>query len=137
MNDWSEQQKQLKIHKAIRQAEDELVIAIQNALDTSSYGNLEEAQFRNLVRVSDTTESTEVIKIFLLYQVGRDNKWGRGNNSLATNIIHDINHRIKERAKRIANEVGINDSNPILLELTRRYLGYGARYLTYKRKGES
>lgn len=136
MNDWSDQQKQLKIQQEIRKAEDELVISIQTALDTSSYGNLEESQFRNLVRVSDTTESTEVIKNFLLYQVGRDDKWGRGKSSLASKIINDINNRLKERAKRIANEVGTSDSNPILLELTRRYLGYGARYLIYKRKGE-
>lgn len=74
----SETQIELKIQRGIRQAEDQLVIAIQDALDKTKYGNLEESQFRNLVRVADTTDSTEVIKNFLLYQVGRENKWGRG-----------------------------------------------------------
>lgn len=133
-----EQYQQLKIQKGIREAEDLLVTWIQDALDNPrSYGKLEESQFRNLVKVADSTESTEVIKNFLRYQVGRDNKWGRGKDSLAEKIITDINTRIKEQAKKIATEAKTNDINPVLLELTRRYLGYGARYLTYKLKGES
>ena len=137
MSEPSDQQKQLKIQKGIRQAEDLLVTWIQDALDDKqSYGELEEAQFRNLVRVSDTTESTEVIKNFLRYQVGRDKKWGRGKTSLATKIIQDIDSRIKERAGKIAGEAKTDDINSIWIELIRRYLGYGARHLTYKLKGE-
>lgn len=137
MSDFSEQQKELKIQKGIRQAEDFLVTWIQDALDEKkSYGELEESQFRNLLRVSDTTESTEVIKNFLRYQVGRDKKWGRGKDSLAEKIIKDIDGRIKERANKIAQDAKTDDVKLILIELTRRYLGYGARYLTYKLKGE-
>lgn len=132
-------QKQLKIQKGIRQAEDKLVTDIQTALDdTSSYGDLEESQFRNLVRVADTTDSTAVIKNFLLYQVGRDKKWGRGKNSLAQKIIHDIDKNLKPVADNIAKSANAEDfSNEVWLELTRRYLGYGARYLVYKNKGQS
>lgn len=131
-------QKQLKIQKGIRQAEDKLVTSIQTALDDKgSYGNLEESQFRNLLRVSDTTESTEVIKNFLLYQLGREKKWGTGKNSLAHKIIHDIDNELKTTAKSIAKDAQSDDFNSIWLELTRRYLGYGARYLVYKNKGES
>ncbi|OUL24825.1 hypothetical protein BV378_17365 [Nostoc sp. RF31YmG] len=137
MSDWSEQKKELKIQQGIRQAEDALVIAIQKALDDSKYGDLEEAQFRNLVRVSDTTESTEVIKNFIRYQVGREEKWGKGKESLAEKIIQDIENLINDLAKKIAQESKNEDSNHILLELTRRYLGYGSRYLVYKRKGKS
>lgn len=134
MSDFSEQQKQLKIQRGIREAEDDLVIWVQTVLDKSEYGNLEESQFRNLVRVSDTTESTEVIKNFLRYQTGRDKKWGRGNNSLAENIIQDIDNNIK-RASQIIAECSETDYKPIWLELIRRYLGYGARYLKYIRDG--
>lgn len=137
MSDFSEQHKELKIQKGIRQAEDSLVTWIQDALDEKkSYGELEESQFRNLLRVSDTTESTEVIKNFLRYQVGRDKKWGRGKDSLAEKIIKDIDGRIKYRANEIAQEAKTDDVKLIWIELTRRYLGYGARYLTYKLKGE-
>ncbi|HIK11559.1 MAG TPA: hypothetical protein IGS52_15085 [Oscillatoriaceae cyanobacterium M33_DOE_052] len=128
---------ELKIQQKIRQAEDDLVIWIQAALDSDkSYGDLKEAQFRNLVRVASSTESTEVIKNFLLYQAskkedGRDYKWGWGENSLAQNIIKDINTVIHNRAQDIAKETSPNHSNQIWLELIRRYLGYGSRYLKY------
>ncbi|MEC4805553.1 MAG: hypothetical protein SAJ12_01880 [Jaaginema sp. PMC 1079.18] len=123
---------ELKVQQGIRQSEDSLVIAIQSALDNTQYGNLEESQFRNLVRVSDTTESTEVIKNFLLYQVGRDRKWGRGENSLANRIIHDIDNCIKREADSIATYAESENNKSIHLELIRRYLGYGARYLKYR-----
>ncbi|MEH1932748.1 MAG: hypothetical protein V7L14_03270 [Nostoc sp.] len=132
MSDLSDQHKQLKIQKSIRQAEDELVTWIQNALDKTKYGDLEESQFRNLVRVSDTTESAEVIKNFIRYQVGRDKKWGRGKESLAEKIIEDIDGSIKKNAQIIA-ECCQTDFKPVWLELIRRYLGYGARHLKYLR----
>jgi len=134
MSDISNQHKELKIQKSIRQAEDEIVTWIQNALDQTKYGDLEESQFRNLVRVSDTTESAEVIKNFIRYQVGRDKKWGRGKESLAEKIIEDIDGSIKKNAQIIA-ECCQTDFKPIWLELIRRYLGYGARHLKYKRDG--
>lgn len=138
MNEPIDTQKQLKIQKGIRQAEDRLVTSIQDALDNrSSYGDLEESQFRNLVRVADTTESTEVIKNFLFYQVGRDRKWGRGQSSLANQIIRDINNVIRTLAENIARDAETDVINPIWIELTRRYLGYGARYLKYKREGQA
>lgn len=130
----------LEIQKGIRQAEDELVLMIQEALDKTQYGNLEESQFRNLVRVADTTDSSEVIKNFIRYQVGRETKeakWGRGKNSLAERIIHDIDTKTKEKADAIAKKVETKDIKPIHLELIRRYLGYGARYLKYLREGKA
>jgi hypothetical protein len=138
MSESLDPRKQLKIQQGIRRAEDKLVTDIQTALDdTSSYGDLEESQFRNLVRVADTTESTAVIKNFLLYQVGRDRKWGRGEKSLAQKIISDIDRNIKATAQDIARNAKAEDYfNQIWIELTRRYLGYGARYLVYKNKGQ-
>jgi hypothetical protein len=127
------QQIELKVQKGIRQAEDELVLKIQNVLDNSRYpkNKLEEAQFRNLVRVSDTTDSPEVVKNFLRYQVGREDKWGRGPGSLAECIIQDIDDSIKKSAGAIAEEARSDQLKAIWMELIRRYLGYGARYLKY------
>ncbi|GAX37392.1 hypothetical protein [Nodularia sp. NIES-3585] len=137
MTDFLEQQRQLKIQQGIRKAEDEIVKAIQTALnDKTSYDKLEESQFRNLVRVADTTESVEVIKNFLLYQLGRDKKWGKGENSLAHRIIRDIDDKIRNLARDIKINADANELNPIWIELIRRYLGYGARYLVYKNKSE-
>ncbi|MBD2182388.1 hypothetical protein H6S82_10310 [Planktothrix sp. FACHB-1355] len=128
----AEQQIELKVQKNIRLAEDDLVLWIQAALDNrQSYGDLQEAQFRNLVRVADTTDSAEVIKNFLRYQVGRDNKWGRGDNSLAATIVNDIDGQIKKKANDIHQAISGSNLKFIWLDLIRRYLGYGARYLKY------
>lgn len=130
------QQIELKVQKGIRQAEDKLVIWIQEALDKTDYprdgrDKLEESQFRNLVRVSDTTESPEVVKNFLRYQVGRERKWGRGDKSLAERIIADIDGNLKAKANAITKEAEGGNAGEIHIELIRRYLGYGARYLKY------
>lgn len=130
----TENQIELQVQKGIRQSEDNLVIWIQSALDNTKYGDLEESQFRNLLRVSDTTDSTEVIKNFLRYQVGRDKKWGRGKDSLAEKIVQDIDGNIKKTAQTIA-ESSKTDFKPIWLELIRRYLGYGSRHLKYLKDG--
>lgn len=131
----TEQIIQLQVQKGIRQAEDDLVIWIQKALKESQYGDLEESQFRNLVRVADTTESVEVIKNFIFYQVGRDEKWGRGKDSLAETIVRDIDGNIQTQAKQIAEFCQTN-YKPIWLEMIRRYLGYGSRHLKYLRDGK-
>ncbi|HBE20351.1 MAG TPA: hypothetical protein DEG17_15735 [Cyanobacteria bacterium UBA11149] len=132
----TEQKIELQIQKGIRQTEDNLVVWIEDALEKTKYGDLEESQFRNLLRVSETTDSAEVIKNFIHYQVGRDQKWGRGKESLAERLIQDINSKIKEEAQKIAKS-SQSDFKPIWLELIRRYLGYGSRHLTYLRKGKS
>ncbi|MGA9383237.1 MAG: hypothetical protein WBV73_31120, partial [Phormidium sp.] len=126
---------ELQIQKGIRQAEDDLVIWIQEALDTTKYGDLEESQFRNLLRVADTTDSAEVIKNFIRYQVGRDKKWGRGKDSLADKIVQDIDSNLKKTAQIIA-ECSKTDFKPIWLELILRYLGYGSRHLKYLKDGK-
>lgn len=142
MEDKTEQQIAIKTQKGIRQAEDQLVIWIQDALDKKqTYGDLEESQFRNLLRVADTTDSPEVIKNFLLYQVGRDKKWGRGQESLAKTIVADIGAegkggRILKLAETIAQQANSSDVKEIWVELIRRYLGYGSRYLKYLRDGD-
>lgn len=146
MNDTVDQKVELKIQKGIRQAEDDIVVAIQKALDecdypTSGRDKLEESQFRNLVSVSDATESAEVVKNFIRYQVGRERKWGRGEKSLAERIIKDIDKDLRGMAKDIAEAAGQPDEmtqKSIWMELIRRYLGYGSRHLKYlnsKREG--
>jgi hypothetical protein len=137
----SQQKIDLTIQKGVRRAEEELVIWIQDALDNSDYprdgrDKLEESQFRNLVRVSDTTESPEVVKNFIRYQVGRERKWGRGKKSLAERIINDIDDKIKKKAKEISADLSDANVTEIHINLIRRYLGYGARYLKYLNDGQ-
>ncbi|MGB3492294.1 MAG: hypothetical protein WBA57_06175 [Elainellaceae cyanobacterium] len=128
---------ELEIQRGIRQAEDALVIAIEDALNTCEYptsgrDKLEESQFRNLVRVADSTESPAVVKNFIRYQVGRERKWGRGEKSLAERIIRDIDSNLKDSAQEIVEAAQETDEEKrVQMELIRRYLGYGARHLRY------
>lgn len=135
MANWQEQQQEFKIQKGIRDAEDSLVIAIEARLQQEkTYGDLQKSQYRNLMHVADTTSSIAVIKNFLRYQLGREDKWGKGENSLAEKIIEDIDKTLKLKAQEIINKSESNEAEKlkkVWLELTRRYLGYGSRYLTY------
>nr|RNJ64962.1 MAG: hypothetical protein EDM05_33650 [Leptolyngbya sp. IPPAS B-1204] len=136
MSQTQAQQKALAIQKSIRQAEDNLVQWIETALEEGEYKKsgdkkLEESQFRNLLRVAETTESPEVIKNFLRYQVGREDKWGRGEGSLAEKIIHDIDHNLRIQAGEIRQSTNYDNLNKIWVQLIRLYLGYGSRRLKY------
>lgn len=141
MANWQEQQQEFKIQKGIRDAEDDLVIAIEGRLDKKeSYGDLEESQYRNLMHVADTTSSIAVIKNFLRYQLGRDNKWGKGKESLAEKLIEDIDKKLKLKAEEIIKKSEYSHTeklNQVWLELVRRYLGYGSRYLKYIKPSKS
>jgi hypothetical protein len=137
----------LKIQKGIRDAEDEIVQAIELALEQKEYEKsgdeqLEESQFRNLLNVATSTNSSEVVKNFLRYQVGKkggEKKWGRGENSLAEAIVTDIQGMLKNKAEEIAKTALVIENvtaktKEIHMDLIRRYLGYGSRYLVYKKK---
>ncbi|MGF1482364.1 MAG: hypothetical protein ACFB4I_23275 [Cyanophyceae cyanobacterium] len=132
----SMQKQELAVQKKILQVEEKLVQWVEKALKEGKYYNkgekkLEESQFRNLLRVAQTTESPEVIKNFLRYQVGRDEKWGRGEGSLAEKIIDDIDCSIQEQAASIQTQTSHKSLNEIWIRLIRLYLGYGQRRLVY------
>jgi hypothetical protein len=121
---------QLKIQKGIRAYEDELVQKIQAAFE-KKYGQLDPSQYQNLVQVTLSTESPEVIKNFLRYQVGRGDKWGRDKGSLAEAIVTDIDD-LQKQAKTIADASGDSSKKKeVHIELIRRYIGYGKRHLIW------
>jgi hypothetical protein len=127
----SELQIALKIQKEIRDYEDSLVSKIEDAFK-KEYGQLDASQYQNLVQVALSSESPEVIKNFLRYQVGRDNKWGRGKDSLAEAIIIHIQGDLKSQATEIATAAGDpSKAKDVHIDLIRRYLGYGKRHLTW------
>jgi hypothetical protein len=121
----------LKIQKGIRDYEDDLVEKIEAAFK-EKYGQLDPSQYQNLVQVALSTESSEVIKNFLRYQVGRDTKWGRGEGSLAEALIAHMQGDLKVQAQAIAATAGdASKAKDVHIELIRRYLGYGKRHLAF------
>lgn len=129
-------QTELKIQRGIREAENELVEEMEKAFECKR-GNLEESQFRNLLQVALSTESPEVVKNFLRYQVGRDEKWGRGKDSLAEAIVDHIQDFLSKKARSITTDAAAPEkTNDVHMDLIRRYLGYGSRHLTWLKKGQ-
>jgi hypothetical protein len=127
----SELQVELKIQRGIRSYEDDLVQKIEKAF-TQKRGELDASQYQNLVQVALSTESSEVIKNFLRYQMGRDTKWGRGEGSLAEAIILDMQGDLATKAQTIAETAGdASKAKAVHIDLIRRYLGYGKRHLTF------
>jgi hypothetical protein len=127
----SELQVELRIQKGIRGYEDDLVQKIEDAF-TKKRGELDASQYQNLLQVALSTESPEVIKNFLRYQVGRDTKWGRGEGSLAETIILHMQGDLATQAEAIAETAGdVSKTKAVHIDLIRRYLGYGKRHLTY------
>jgi hypothetical protein len=66
----------------------------------------------------------------------------RGGDNRAISVKYVDNQTIEIRTEtrltyreKVTN-IRDNSNNPIWIELIRRYLGYGARYLVYKNKGE-
>ncbi|MEM1253266.1 MAG: hypothetical protein AAGI69_12600 [Cyanobacteria bacterium P01_H01_bin.21] len=124
-----QQRSQLAVQREIRLAEDQLVIWIQERIDAfrihaqevrktatdkrdrNQYGKLEESQFRNLMHVADGTDSPEVVKNFLRYQLGRDNKWGKGPDSLAEKIIAHIGEAPTEEENAIEQPTSGDEEN--------------------------
>jgi hypothetical protein len=127
----------LKIDKGIRDYEDDLVEKIEKAFE-AQYGLLDPSQYQNLLQVSLSTESAEVIKNFLRYQVGRETKWGRGKDSLAEAIIACIQGDLKTQATEIAKQAGAPEKlKEVHIQLIRRYLGYGKRHLVFLKPKQS
>jgi hypothetical protein len=125
----SELQVELKIQRGIRSYEDLLVQKIEAAF-TKKRGELDASQYQNLVQVALSTESPEVIKNFLRYQVGRDMQ-GKPDmqDDLATIAKKDDLATI---AKKIAEAAGdASKAKAVHIDLIRRYLGYGKRHLTF------
>ena len=72
--------------------------------------------------------------------MGRHFKWGKGDDGLAKKIIDDIgskggDSRLYKLAKEIAERAESSDIRAIWMDLIRRYLGFGSRYLVYLNKG--
>lgn len=130
---------ELKIQRGIREVENELVKKMEEAFEAQhgKLEKLEESQFRNVLQVALSTESPEVVKNFLRYQTGRDDKWGKGKDSLAEAIVSHIQGFLSERAKVITTDAKAPEkTNKVHMDLIRRYLGYGSRHLTWIRKGQ-
>lgn len=126
-------QKQVELHL------NRLINSMVNLLDDSqaAHSRLEKSQIKNLLATALETNSVEVVKYYILYQVGRDtpgSTWRQ--NEFGKKLVKAIDTLKKEaeqihRELRLPSEVGLDET---WLLLTRAYLGQLNRYFYYQKE---
>ena len=136
--------RELEINRAIDDRLNELLRQMQKLLDDSRIwdSKMELSQIQNLLAVAYETNSVEVVKNFIRYQIGRDgggNSWRRRVGTGPTfgeQIVAELD-RLQPIAATIVPQSGSSDAevNQTWMKLTRLYLGYLRRYFYYKKRG--
>ena len=137
-------QRELALNRGIDAAMNDLLKGMKELVDGSRIyqSRMEIHQMSNLVAVAQETDSVEVIKHYILYQVGRDTRnesWHRRMGSARTfgeelvsrlDSLHDL-------ALGMVSEVtgtSALDVDRTWIKLTRLYLGHLRRYFYYLKK---
>ena len=92
-------------------------------------GGLREAQLRNVINVAGSTESVELVKNFIRYQIGRQGGGWR-HRGFGEALIERIEKEIAGLAERVAREAQ-TEVEPAYIQLVRLFLGYLNRYFVY------
>lgn len=135
-------QQELKIDRAIDAQLNGMLQQMQKILDDSRIweGKMEVSQLQNLLTVALDTDSVELVKNYIRYQIGRDASSGswrrmRGSNPVfGDQIIAELD-RLHDIARSI---VPANSDQQMIdrvwMKLTRVYLGNLRRYFYYKKR---
>ena len=123
--------------KLIREIDHYLDEVVKKAEDTlkdclSSLSKNKTSQLRNLQNLANSTYSLAAFLNFLRYQVGRN----QIPQKLQKSIEKDIEDMEKEIIHPLTRKFSLTEkeSNQLLIELLRRYLGFLVRAYEYKRK---
>ncbi|MCZ7672181.1 MAG: hypothetical protein M5U34_36170 [Chloroflexi bacterium] len=103
---------------------------------------MELSQIQNLLSVAQETDSVEVVKNYIRYQIGRDttgSSWRRrtGTGPVFGEQIITVLDGLRGTASTLAPEGsrGELEIDRIWMKMTRLYLGYLRRYFYYKKRG--
>ncbi len=134
---------ELQINQAIDDRLNELLSQMQQLLDKSRIweSKMEVAQIQNLLAVAHETNSVEVVKNYIRYQIGRDGGSGSWRRRVGTGptfgdqIIAELD-RLKSIAQSIVPQSAQGETlvDGAWMKLTRLYLGYLRRYFYYKKR---
>jgi hypothetical protein len=137
-------QRELKINQAIDDRLNGILKQMQALVDASLIweSKMEVSQIQNLLAVAQETDSVEVVKNYIRYQIGRDgnaSSWRRrvGTGSVfGEQIIAELDN-LRGVASGLVPQ---QDSSELevdraWMKMTRLYLGYLRRYFYYKKRG--
>lgn len=143
----STMQRELRINQAIDAHLNAILQQMQELVDASSIweSNMEVSQIQNLLAVAQETDSVEVVKNYIRYQIGRDGNavsWRRRVGTgpvFGEQIIAELD-RLKGIAsgllpERRDGEATRREIDRTWMKMTRLYLGYLRRYFYYKKRG--
>lgn len=138
--------RELKINREVDASLNTLLGEMKEFVDrTRIYeSDMEIHQMANLVAVAQETDSVEVVKHYIRYQIGRDTanrswRWRVGGVKNFGEQLVDHLGGLQDRAQVIIAEAGGGESetNRTWIALTRLYLGHLRRYFYYlKRRAE-
>lgn len=134
--------RELLINQAVDARLNIMLVRMQQMMDDNRIwqSKMELSQIQNVLAVALDTNSVEVVKNYLRYQIGRDTTAGSWRRRLASGptfgeiVIAEID-RLNEWAVTITNEEkGTPLTDKTWMNLTRLYLGYMRRYFYYQKR---
>lgn len=136
-------QRELHINRDIDQAMNQLLPQMKAFMDETAIwtSDMELNQLQNLLSTAQDTQSVEVVKNFIYYQMGRDNRgnsWRkseRNQPSFGDRLIQVLDE-LRDTAVLIAEKHAGkgNDIDKAWMGLTRLYLGNLRRYFYYHKR---
>lgn len=136
-------QRELHISRDIDQAMNKLLPQMKEFMDETKIweSDMELNQLQNLLSTAQDTQSVEVVKNFIYYQIGRDNKgnsWRKnekGKPSFGERLIQSLDG-LRDTAVPIAEKYGGkgDEIDKAWMGLTRLYLGNLRRYFYYHKR---
>lgn len=140
-------QRRMAIQRGVEQAINEMIRDMRELVDSSQVvqSRMEKHQIGNVLAVALETPSVELVKNFILYQVGRDTRGDSWRRKRFGDQLADRLENLKETAESIAREVhsrlGLSEPTKqeieaVWTELVRQYLGQLNRYFYYKKEAQ-
>ncbi|MCA9954666.1 MAG: hypothetical protein H6657_02500 [Ardenticatenaceae bacterium] len=136
-------QRELHINRDIDQAMNQLLPQMKAFMDDTQIwkSDMELNQLQNLLSTAQDTQSVEVVKNFIYYQMGRDNRgssWRkseRNQPSFGDRLIQALDE-LRDTAVLITEAYGgqTGDIDKAWMNLTRLYLGNLRRYFYYHKR---
>lgn len=138
--------RELRINREIDNSMNELLAGMKKFVDDTHIweSRMEVHQMNNVVAVAQETNSVEVVKNYIRYQVGRDVRnenwrWRVGGIKNFGEQLVDKLDELHDLATGIvvgASNPGAphRDVDPVWVALTRAYLGQLTRYFVYNKK---
>ncbi len=147
MSEQTTMQRRMAVQHETEQAINEIIRDMKDLVDNETKivrSRMEKNQMSNLLSVALETPSVELVKVFILYQAGRDTggkSWRHENFGEA--LVKRLD-KLEARAKSIAGEVAKKlqqtteptkeEIEEVWIGLARHYLGQLNRYFYYRKE---